>query len=320
MFSTTRIQIGLNAEPERVFRALTDSTALHAWFSEHAEVDLTRNQYDFWGKFTPRAPDRDAGRHAIVESVPGQVLAYRWQVGGDGTRVTYRLHPHAGGTILTMRHAPDGEQSPEPGGFEDFWFLSLENLRRYLDGKPSDARADYTNPMRGDIRHETEIDAPLARVFEVLTTPDELNRWIATHAKVQPEKDGDYNLGWMYEGADMGASKIIDIEPNHQLVLGLPPDPMSQKATVVTWVMRENNGKTWLTFTHSGFDADQDVSGLFTGWRNFVNWVRSVSEYGAAWQPPISVLKPDSLGYPGAMYAAQDQIIEELREEVDIQQ
>jgi uncharacterized protein YndB with AHSA1/START domain len=320
MFSTTRIQVGLNADPERVFRVLTDSAALRAWFSEHAEVDLNGNQYDFWGKFTPKAPDRNAGKHTIVEYVPGQVLAYRWHVGGDSTRVTYRLHPHAGGTILTMRHAPDGEQSPEPGGFEDFWFLSLENLRRYLDGKPSDARADYSNPMRGDIRHETEIDAPVARVFEVLTNPEELNRWIATHAKVQPEKDGDYNLGWMYEGTDMGASKIVDIEPNHHLVLGLPPDPMFQKATVVTWVMRENNGKTWLTFTHSGFDADQDVSGLFTGWRNFVNWVRSVSEYGAAWQPPISVLKPDQIGYPGSMYAAQDQIVEELREEVDIHQ
>jgi uncharacterized protein YndB with AHSA1/START domain len=198
MFSNTRIQIGLNAEPERVFRALTESTALRAWFCEHAEVDLTQDRYDFWGKFTPQAPDRNAGRHAIVESIPGQVLAYRWQVGGDGTRVTYRLYPHANGTTLTLRHAPDGEQSPEPGGFEDFWFLSLENLRRYLDGKPSDARIDYTHPMRGDIRHETEIDAPLARVFEVLTHPDELNRWIATHAKVQPEKGGEYNLGWMY--------------------------------------------------------------------------------------------------------------------------
>jgi hypothetical protein len=97
------------------------------------------------------------------------------------------------------------------------------------------------------------------------------------------------------------------------------PDPMSQKATVVSWVMRENNGNTWLTFTHSGFDADQDVSGLYTGWRNFVNWVRSVSEYGAAWQPPISV-KADLLGYPGSMHAAQDQIVAELREEVDLHQ
>jgi hypothetical protein len=88
----------------------------------------------------------------------------------------------------------------------------------------------------------------------------------------------------------------------------------------MTWVMRENNGKTWLTFTQSGFDADQDVSGIYTGWKSFVNWVRSLSEYGAAWQPPVPVLKSDAIGYPGAIFAAQDQIVDELREEADIQQ
>jgi uncharacterized protein YndB with AHSA1/START domain len=217
-----------------------------------------------------------------------------------------------------MRHAPDGEQEEAPVNFNDFWFLSLENLRRYLDGKPSGARVDYSSPMRGMIRHETEIDAPVERVYEVLTNPDELNRWIATQAKVQTEKDGDYNLGWFYEGQDMGSSKILDIEPNHKIVLGLAPDPVTQKPTVVTWEMRENNGKTWLTFTHSGFDADQDVADLFAGWRNFVNWVRSVAEYGEAWLPPLAVLNPDSLAYPGSMYAAQDQIVAELREEVNI--
>ena len=55
------------------------------------------------------------------------------------------------------------------------------------------------------------------------------------------------------------------------------------------------------------------MSGLYTGWRNFVNWVRSVAEYGAAWQPPIAVLSP-GIGYPASMYSAQDQIAEELRE------
>jgi uncharacterized protein YndB with AHSA1/START domain len=313
MFATTRIQIALNAEPERVFRALTDSDALRAWFSEYADLSTNKNQYDFWGKFTPKAPDREEGKHPIVEYKPGQVIAFRWHISGNDTRVTYKLHPQANGTILTMRHAPDGEQNEEQVGFEDFWFLSLENLRRYLDGKASNARIDYTNPMRGDIRHETEIDAPPERVWEVLTNPDEINRWIATQATVQLEKDGDYNLGWMFEGMDAGASKILDIVPNRKIALDVP-DPYSGKPTVLTWEMQENNGKTWLTFTHSGFDADADVSGIYTGWRNFVNWVRSVSEYGAVWQPPISVLKPDAIGYPASIYSAQSQIVEELRD------
>jgi uncharacterized protein YndB with AHSA1/START domain len=313
MFSTTRIQIALNAAPDRVFRALTESAVLRAWFCEHAEVDVDGKQYDFWGRFTPNAPDRSAGKHPIVEYEADKLLAYRWQVGADGTRVTFRLYQQANGTILTMRHAADGEQGEEHIVFEDFWYLSLENLRRYLDGKPSDARVDFTNPMRGTIRHETEIDASPERVWDVLTDPDELNRWIATNANIHLEKDGVYGLGWTQDGVDYGASKILDVVPREKLSLELPPMP-GQSPTVVTWEMKENNGKTWLTFTHSGFDADADVSDLYTGWRSFVNWARSVAEYGAAWQPPISVLNPGTIAYPGATFAAQDQIVAELRE------
>lgn len=311
--TAVRIQIALNADPARVYQALTDSTALRAWFCEFAEVDLSRNQYDFWGRFTPAAPDRAAGAHALVEQAPGERLAYRWRANGNETRVSFRLHPRAGGTLLTLRHAPDGESGAEGGVAEDFWFLSLENLRRYLDGRACDARIDYTQPMRGDIHHETAIDAPAERVWRVLTDPAELNRWIATQADVHLEKDGLYSLGWIQDGADFSASKIIELVPGQKLALEDPPG-MSPNPTVITWEMKENGGKTWLTFTHSGFDADQDVSGLYTGWRNFVNWVRSVSEYGAAWNPPIAALTPGLIGYPAAMVKAQDQILDELRE------
>ncbi len=311
-FTPIRMQIVLSAEPDRVFEALTDANALRAWFSEYAEIDLTQNRYDFWGRFTPTAPDREAGKHTIVDHVSGELLTFRWRAGEYDTRVTFRLHPHNKGTLLTLRHVPDGGVGSETGVAEDFWFLSLENLRRYLDGKASDARIDFTNAMRGDIHHETEIDAPAHRVWQVLTDPDELNRWIATQADVHLEKDGLYSLGWIQDGTDYSATKIVDIVPDQKLALENPPG-MSENPTVVTWEMKENNGKTWLTFTHSGFEADQDVSGLYTGWRNFVNWVRSVADYGAAWYPPIAVLNP-GMGYPASMYSAQDQIVEELRE------
>src|ERR1044071_3474211 len=120
-----RMQIVLNAEPERVFRALTDSNAVRAWFSEYAEIDLSKNQYDFWGKFTPTVPDREGGKHTIVEQVPGELLTYRWRADGHDTRVTFRLHPHDKGTLLSLRQAPDSEGDTELGVAEDFWFLSL---------------------------------------------------------------------------------------------------------------------------------------------------------------------------------------------------
>ncbi len=311
-FATKRMQIELSADPDRVFKALTESEAVCAWFSEHAEIDLAAKQYDFWGKYTPTVPDRSNGKHPIVECVPGEVLAYRWRVDDHETQVTFRLHPHQQGTLLTLRHAADNEGSSEKGVGEDFWFLSLENLRRYLDGKPSEARVDFTAPMRGHIHHETQIDAPTQRVWDVLTNPDELNRWIATNANIHLEKDGVYGLGWTVGDEDYGASKILDVVPGEKLVLEISPFP-GQSPTVVTWEMKENNGKTWLTFTHSGFDADQDVSDLHSGWLNFVNWMRSVSEYGASWVAPVPVLSEGAIGYPASVFSAQDQLAPELR-------
>jgi hypothetical protein len=99
------------------------------------------------------------------------VLAYDWRIEEKGTHATFRLHPQADGkTILTLQHAnaDDGVHHYGAIGLEDFWFLSLENLRRYLDGKPSDARVDYTQSMKGDITHILDVDADAATVFNVL--------------------------------------------------------------------------------------------------------------------------------------------------------
>ncbi|MBA3868980.1 MAG: SRPBCC domain-containing protein, partial [Anaerolineae bacterium] len=169
------------------------------------------------------------------------------------------------------------------------------------------------SPMRGHIQHETQIDASPQRVWDVLTNPDELNRWIATQANIHLEKDGVYGLGWTSGDTDYGASKILVVVPGEKLVLEIGAFT-GQSPTMVTWEMKENNGKTWLTFTHSGFDADQDVSELHSGWLNFVNWMRSVSEYGASWVAPVPALSEGAIGYPATVFSGQNQLAPELRE------
>jgi uncharacterized protein YndB with AHSA1/START domain len=312
MFNPVRMQLKLSAPPERVFQALTDARALEAWFCEHAEV--TKEHYAFWGRFTPEAPDREAGQHPIVSRLEGRELVYDWRLREASTKVTMKLLPQDGGTILTVRQIAEGVTGEKFYHLEDFWFLALENLRRYLDGKPSDARVDYTHPMRGDIHHETLIDASPERVFEVLLRPEELERWIATRATVEPKIGGTYDIGW---GDSSAGVKIVDLVDNEKLSIALPEDPTygnkNRKETIITWTLEGSEGKTRLTFVHSGFDADEDVSGLYTGWRSFLNWVRSVAEYGQAWQPPIVVLAPDSVAYPRSIHEAQPELVAELK-------
>lgn len=315
MYQDIRMQLHLTASPARVWQALTDTGAVQSWFAEYADIDLDARRYDFWGRWTLLNPNQAAGSHKIYEAVPEKSLAYDWHINGDDTRVTFTLIPDGKGTILLMRHAqaPDGVVAEAPNGSEDFWFLALENLRRYTDGKPSEARIDYSNPMRGNIRHETEIDAPASRVFDVLTNPDEINRWIATDAKVSLELGGEYNYGWLYEGTDVGAAKIIDLIPDRRISAQTPDFGEEYPPSVITWELEENNGKTRVIFTHSGFADDKDNSGIYSGWRSFLNWVCSIAEYGAAWQPPITLLKPDAVAYPKSIIQGQSQLLDALK-------
>lgn len=312
MFHPIRMQIKLSAPPERVFTALTDARALETWFCEHAEV--TPQHYAFWGRFTVEAPDQQTGQHPLISRVEGRELVYDWRLKGAATRVTIKLLAQDAGTILTVRQIASEVSEGHFYHLEDFWFLALENLRRYLDGKSSEARVDYTNPMKGDIRHETLTDASPERVFELLTRPEEVERWIATRSTIVPEKGGAWEIGW--GDAPMGI-KIVELEPNAKLSLTMPEDPehgnKNREGTTITWTLEASGGKTRITFVHSGFDADEDVRGIYTGWRSYLNWLRSAAEYGAAWQPPIVALSPESIAYPGSIHRAQHELVDEVK-------
>lgn len=312
MFNPVRMQLKLSAPPERVFEALTNAHALETWFCEHAEV--TTQHYTFWGRFTPEAPDQEMGQHPVKTRIEGHELAYEWQLKDAMTQVIVKLLPHEGGTMLTLRQHASEVGDTVHYHLEDFWFLALENLRRYLDGKSSETRVDFTDPMKGTIRHELLTDASPERIFEVLLRPDELERWIATHATVVPEKGGIWDIGW---GDKPMGTKIVDVVPGVKLVVEWPEDPTygstTRTSTTVSWTLEASGGKTRLTFVHSGFDADEDVSGIFTGWYSFLNWVRSAAEYGAAWHPPVVVLPPNALAYPRVMHTAQSELVEELK-------
>jgi uncharacterized protein YndB with AHSA1/START domain len=278
------VQISIQASPEKIFEALTTSEAVVAWFAEHAEIDIATKGYDFWGRFTPEAPNKEAGQHAILELEANKRLKYSWHVYDADTSVDFRLVAQGETTIVALRHKIEkaGEKEVSRFSFEDFWFLSLENLRRYVDGRNADARVNYTDEaMRGDTHHEIEIDAPASTVFNILIQPEQLNRWIASNASVEPVKDGAYSFGW----AVSGGMKILEIDPDKKLVYNWGDDTQG-KSHLITWTLEESGGKTRLTLVHSGFGADE-VPGEYAGWKNFMNWIRSIAEYGASWESPI---------------------------------
>jgi uncharacterized protein YndB with AHSA1/START domain len=299
MTDLLHVQIALKAEADAIYKALTDG--LSGWFAEHSDVSTAEKRYDFWGRFTPGTPTREEGRHPLLAHEPGTHLRYGWRAHKFDSLVDLHIISRDGGnTVVVQQGNPNNPNHDIAFSTdEDFWFLSLENLRRHLDGK-APVRCDFTRPIVGDIHHTVEIDTPPETVFDVLIKPEQLNRWIASNAIVEAHQGGKYDLGW---GGNTSALKILDIVPNERLRLSWPEGDGS---TVVTWTLEGSGGKTRLTIAHSGFAPDQQTGGLQTGWLNFMSWVKSISEYGADWQPAVKRLQPGTESYyPASVGIAQ---------------
>ncbi len=297
MGNTLHIQLGIAAAKSAIFRALTASNELTSWFAEHADVSIPDRRYDFWGRFTPGTPGREEGRHPLLDVEPDSRLRYGWHVRGTDTVVEFSLEEHAGGTLVIMRQ--ENVQTVEGVGevtLEDFWFLSLENLRRHLDGGREKVRCDFsTLPKTGDIRHQVMVDGPPEKVFDALIKPEQLERWIASKATVEPHAGGRYEFGW---GEGIGAAKILEIMPNEKLAYSWQEDAGAEM--VVTWTLEGSGGKTRLTLVHSGFAPDKETGGIQEGWLNFMSWVKSLVEYGPGWQTPVKLLEEGWASYYAA--------------------
>lgn len=288
MSQETVMQIEISHPPKRVFSALTGIEALEGWFTEKAVHFIERDQFEFSGRYTPLG--------SIVCPIqnwePGRLLSFEWPMVDSNSLISIQLKTSAHQTQLRLRHIdiPKGY----PFWMEDFWFLTLENLRRYLDGR-SAARFDFESITKGDIVHTLGINADPEQVFSVLTEPVHMNRWIASRAEVDLRIDGRYDYGW----EESGPMKIINLIPNEKLVhswAAWGDEPES----VISWTLEAIGGKTNLTLVHSGFSPDQENSDLQLGWLNFMNWIRSISEYGPDWNPPVSKVAQDMIPYYSA--------------------
>jgi len=300
---TLRIQVKIRASLEAIYQALTTPSALTAWLAESAEVDLGAGKFLFWGKYTPANPSQNSSHMTLIDHKVDRLLKFTWKIADNPTTVTIKLRAFDNETTALTVIQERGSQlhhQEHTYTLEDFWFLHLENLRRYLDGKPSEARVDFSQPMNGNIRHVLDSTATPEQIYDVLTNPRLVERWIASEAKVDLKKGGDYDLGWGVDGI-----KIVDFDENRKFSISWSEG--EDDLTTVTWQLEASHGKTHITFTHSGFDDDHRNDGIWTGWMNFLNWIRSVAEYGIEWQPPAIPLKdnPYAQIYPKSMHDAQ---------------
>jgi uncharacterized protein YndB with AHSA1/START domain len=123
-----------------------------------------------------------------------------------------------------------------------------------------------------------EIEAPPERVWRALSEAQQILRWFAPEARVNPGVGGSVWMSW--GGGWEGESRIEIWDPPRRLrtVSETPPydadgKPVASAAPLpiaVDYVLEGGGGVTRLRLTHSGFgpgaERDDEVDGVARGW------------------------------------------------------
>jgi uncharacterized protein YndB with AHSA1/START domain len=269
-----RFQVRIDAGPEAVFQALTDTDTLTEWFAESAEVDLDGRRYTFWGRYTPFG---DRPRQELTAAESGRALRFTWTLpDGETSTVAVELAGTDGGTVVTVDHTGVG------GGREAlncFWYVSLANLVAHCEGVATMPPFDFSAPAQGAALVRTVIDVPAEETFASLLDPTQVDKWAKGKATIDASVGGRYDFGWEQDGP----VEIVELERDK--VLAYSWRHAEGPETLVRWQLRETRGSTYLTLVHSGFDDDGVAEQFRQGWPGHLVEIKRILELGDTFEP-----------------------------------
>src|ERR1700754_988632 len=106
--------------------------------------------------------------------------------------------------------------------------------------------------MSDVIEREVHIDAPLERVWELITKPEHVGRWFGdAGAQIELRPGGAFNLNWEDHGEVIG---IVDrVEP--MTLFSYRWQMREAGETLVEFTLSEGDGGTRLHVRESGFES-----------------------------------------------------------------
>ena len=199
MTATIRIGVRIRAPRETVFPYLLTPHHLARWFCNFAQVEPTvGGRFRFGGDYSIVAHPQEGGAWETTIRV-GEVLhrfAFTWPFWDEPTEVEFAVEDREGGSLLRASHVGLPREGSTCGSFLDAWRLCLGNLKAIAEGREDSLRPDSYPVRDPEMRFDLLVNAPVARTFDALTRPDELDRWAANGAMVEPTTGGRYSLGW----------------------------------------------------------------------------------------------------------------------------
>lgn len=128
---------------------------------------------------------------------------------------------------------------------------------------------------------EIFIDAPPEVVFELLTDPVKMLRWMGVAADIDPRPGGIYRLD--PNGRDVIRGKYLEVVPNSRVVFTWGYEESGHKvpagSTLVEIELEPRGKGTFVRLTHR--DLPQEMrEGHEIGWSHYLSRLKSVAEGG----------------------------------------
>jgi len=270
---TLRLRVRIDADPDTVFKALTDGDELSDWFAESAAVELEQSRFEFWGRY---APQGDRPRQALLGYQQGQALRFTWAFDEGPSTVEISLGADGEGTVASVAH--EGLDA-DPIAVKCFWYVTLANLAAFSEGRQTMPPFDFSVPAQGDALVRTVVDVPVEEVYAALLDPASVSKVAGSAATIEPAIGGRYEFGW----PDYGPLRIVELDPDKTLAYSWRDHGGGESR--VRWSLRSSRGATYLTLLHDGIADDALAERYRQGWPPYLVELKRLLELGPSWRP-----------------------------------
>jgi len=267
--SVLRVERHFSHPPEKVWRALTESDHLSAWFPSDVEME---HQVGGTVRFVFREGEAPPSEGVVEAFDPPRVLAYTW----FDDLLRYELHAH-GGDACRMVFTHTFDDRAGAASFASGWQLCFDGLEQSLDGRPVDVEPDtgalheaYVTQLGLD--RGTAEDTPdgwRVRFERQLTRPgEEIWARLGAAGTDTPIVGGRVPVGFQVE--DLAAGVITEVDAPGLLEYEWLSD--GRPGGRVRWELAQGTGHgARLMLLHTGTGDRPEVRDIaLTAWRDHI--------------------------------------------------
>lgn len=128
------------------------------------------------------------------------------------------------------------------------------------------------------VRRETQIPAPPAAVFALLTDPEKILRWMGTEADTKAEPGGLYLVN--VTGARFARGAFREVVPVHRLAYSFGwegSDIVPPGSSLIEIDLIEQPPGTLLRLTQTGLPSAEQCAGHAEGWAHYLERLGQVA-------------------------------------------